>query len=57
MRNDGESICRSAQKGKQAAKSRNHKATLGIIRAREPDLSNGIIGPIAADTLEPNHAA
>jgi len=51
MRNDGESICGSAQKGKQVTKDRNHQAALGIIRAREQDFSNGIIGPIAGATL------
>jgi len=51
MRNDDESIGKSAQNGKQVTKSRNHEATLGIIRPRERDFGKGIIGPIAGATL------
>jgi hypothetical protein len=57
MRNDGENICGSAQKGTEVTKSRNHEAALGIIRAREQDFSNAIISPIAGATLEPRHTA
>lgn len=57
MRNDGEIICRSVQKGKQVTKRRHPQAAFGIIRAREQDFSNGIIGPIAGATLEPRHTA
>jgi hypothetical protein len=51
MRNDGENICRSAQKGTEVTKRGNHQAALGLIRAREQDFSNAIIGPIARATL------
>jgi len=57
MRNNGESAVRPAQEGKQVTKTRNHDATLGIIRAGEQDVSNGIIGPIAGATPKPSYTA
>jgi hypothetical protein len=51
MRNHRESVCRSAQKGRQVTKRSDPQAALGIIRAGEQDFSDGIIGPIADATL------
>jgi hypothetical protein len=57
MRNHRQSICESAQKGRQVAKRRNPQAALGVIGPRERDFSGGITGSIAEDRLEPSQAA